>query len=106
MKREFHHIGIPTTLRQAEEIHLPEAKLYITDANKSEHRIEWLRFEADSPMHDLLKLTAHVAYTVEDLDEALKGKCVIIPPFAPMDGVRAAFIKEGEAPIEYLQFKA
>ena len=106
MKKEFHHIGIPTTIRQSEEIHLAESKLYITDANQSEHRIEWLRFEKGSPMHKLLQRTAHVAYTVDNLEEALKGKKVIIPPFTPMQGVRAAFIREGEAPVEYLEIKA
>jgi len=106
MKKEFHHIGIPTVIRQPEEIHLAEAKLYITDANKSEHRIEWLRFEAGSPMHELLQRTAHVAFTVDNIEEALQGKKVIIPPFTPMAGVRAAFIQEGEAPVEYLEIKA
>jgi hypothetical protein len=106
MKKEFHHIGIPTTIRQPEEIHLAESKLYITDANQSEHRIEWLRFEKGSPMHKLLQRTAHVAYTVDNLEEALKGKKVIIQPFTPMKGVRAAFIREGEAPVEFLEIKA
>ena len=102
---EFHHIGIPTTKVQPEEIHLTEAKLFITDANKSEHRIEWLRFEPDSQMHELLKRTPHVAFTVEKLETALQGKQVIIPPFEPMAGVRAAFIQEGDAPVEYLEFQ-
>lgn len=106
MKKEFHHIGIPTAIRQPDEIHLAEVKLFITDANKSEHRIEWLRFEPNSPMHELLQRTAHVAFTVDRLDEALAGKKVIIPPFVPMEGVRAAFIQEGDAPVEYLEFKA
>ena len=105
MKKEFHHIGIPTTEQQPDEIYLAESKLYITDANKSEHRIEWLRFEAGSPMPYLLKKTAHVAYTVENLDEALAGRTILMPPFAPMEGVRVAFIQDGDAPVELLEFK-
>lgn len=104
MKKEFHHIGIPTTEEQPNEIYLAEAKLFVTDAAQSEHRIEWLRFELGSPMHYLLKKTAHVAYTVDNLDEAIAGRKVIVPPFAPMAGLRVAFIQEGEAPVEYLQF--
>ena len=106
MKREFHHIGIPTNKKQADEIQLAPMKLFITDANKSEHHIEWLRFEAGSPMHPLLQSTAHVAYSVSDLDEAIAGRKVIVPPFAPMEGLRVAFIQEGDAPVEYLEFKA
>lgn len=104
MKKEFHHIGVPTTVCQPNEIHLAEAKLYITDANQSPHRIELLRFEPGSPMHDLLKTTAHVAYTVDDLKAALVGQEVIIPPFSPMPGLQVAFVREGSVPVEYLEF--
>ena len=105
MKKEFHHIGIPTAEPQQDEIYLAESKLRITDATKSEHRIEWLRFEPGSPMPYLLKKTAHVAFTVDNLDEALAGKNVIVQPFSPMDGLRVAFINDGDAPIEFLEFK-
>ena len=73
MKKEFHHIGIPTTKVQPDEIYLAGAKLYITDANKSEHHIEWLRFEPDSSMHELLKRTPHVAFTVDRLERGARG---------------------------------
>ena len=105
MNKEFHHIGIPTTKKHPDEIYLADSRLFITDATKSEHRIEWLRFEAGSPMPEVLQTTSHVAYTVENLDQALAGQKVITPPFAPMEGLRVAFILEGEAPVEYLEFK-
>lgn len=105
MKKEFHHIGIPTTKQQPNEIYLAGSKLFITDATQSEHRIEWLRYEVGSPMPNILKKTAHVAYTVDNLDEALAGRNVIMPPFAPMEGLRVAFIQDGEAPVEFLEFK-
>jgi hypothetical protein len=104
MKKEFHHIGIPTARKQAEEIYLADVKLHITDAGKSEHHIEWLRAEPGCPFPEVMKTTAHVAYTVDDLDAALKGQKVIVAPFEPMPGVRVAFIQEGDAPVEYLQF--
>lgn len=105
MKKEFHHIGIPTSKKQPEEIHLPDAKMYITDANKSEHHIEWLRYEFGTPMPSLLQTTAHVAYTVDNLDQALAGQKIIVQPFAPMDGLRVAFIDDHGAPVEFLEFK-
>ena len=105
MKREFHHVGIPTAEKQPEEVYLADAKLYVTDAGKSEHHIEWLRFETGSPMPYILKKTAHIAFTVDNLDEALKGKTILLQPFSPMEGLRVAFIQEGDAPIEYMEFK-
>ena len=105
MKKEFHHIGIPTKARQPNEIHLAPSKLFITDAMQSEHRVEWLRFEPGCTMPALLQTVAHVAYTVDNLEEALAGRKVIVEPFAPMDSLRVAFIDDAGAPIEFLEFK-
>jgi len=105
MTKEFHHIGIPTKSQQPNEIHLAPSKLFITDAMQSEHRIEWLRFEPECPMPALLQTVAHVAYKVDSLDEALAGRKVIVQPFAPMEGLRVAFIDDGGAPVEFLEFK-
>ena len=102
--KKFHHIGIPTTRQRDGETHLEGAKLFITDCNASEHRIEWLRFEEGSPLPEILKTTAHVAYEVEDLDAALAGQSVLMEPFEPLDGVRGAFILDDDAPIELMQF--
>jgi hypothetical protein len=105
MKKEFHHIGIPSAVQQPNEIHLAPSKLFITDATQSEHRIEWLRFEPGCPMPELLQTVAHVAFTVDSLDEALAGRNVIVQPFVPMEGLRVAFIEDQGAPIEFLEFK-
>jgi len=105
MKKEFHHIGIPSPDQKPNEIHLAPSKLFITDATQSEHRIEWLRYEPGSPMPEILQKVAHVAYTVDSLDEALAGRKVIVQPFAPMEGLRVAFIEDEGAPIEFLEFK-
>jgi hypothetical protein len=104
MKKEFHHIGFPVPTKQLEEIYLADLKLYVTDASKSEHKIEWLRFEAGTPLPRVLQTTAHAAFTVDDLEEALAGKKVIVKPMSPMAGLRIAFVQEGAAPVEYLEF--
>lgn len=104
MKKEFHHIGIPTTKQQPDEIYLASVKLFITDATKSLHRIEWIRAEADSPFPEVMKTTAHVAYTVDKLEEALQAQKVIWPPFEPLPGIRVAFILDDGAPVENLEF--
>jgi hypothetical protein len=104
MEKVFHHIGIPTKAKQPDEIYLADVKLFITDATKSDHRVEWLRFEPNTTLPPLLQQVAHVAYTVNNLDTALAGKKVIVKPFAPMDGLRVAFIEDAGAPVEYLEF--
>ncbi len=106
MKKEFHHVGYATTTKHANEIYLADTKLYITDASQHPHRIEWLRFEPGCPLPDILRQVPHVAFAVDNLDEALKGHNVIVKPFVPLPGVRVAFIlEEGQAPVEFLEFK-
>ena len=52
-----------------------------------------------------MREVAHVAFEVDDLEEAIAGKKVIIPPNSPSPGVLVAFIEENGAPVEFLQFQ-
>lgn len=101
---EFHHIGIPTQVQRDGEVYLDGAKLFVTPVEANPYQTEWLRFEADSPMPELLKTVPHIAYVVPNLDEALVGKEVLIPPFQPMDGLNVAFIVHDGAPVEFMQY--
>ena len=65
--RELHHFGIPTRTPHKKETYMAGAKLYVTDAADSHNKIEWLRFEEGSPLPDLLKTSAHIAYKVKNL---------------------------------------
>ena len=102
--RTIHHFGIPTNVVQEDEIHLEEAGVYITDPEQSANSIEWLRFESDSPMPDLLKTTSHIAYKVNDLDQEMQGSEILLEPFQPREGLTVAFVIEENAPIELMQF--
>lgn len=101
--QEFSHIGIPTTFKREGEIYLEDAKLYVTDFNENPYNIEWLRFEEDSPMPEILKTTAHVAFMVDDLEKAMEGKQILLEPFSPMEGLRVSFILDDGAPVEFMQ---
>ncbi len=100
---QYHHVGIPTQEKQQDEIYVEGGKVSITDAEKSEFGIEWLRFDADSPMPELVKKVPHVAFVVDDLDATLAGKEVIMEPFMATDVLRVAFIVADGAPIELMQ---
>jgi hypothetical protein len=100
--KELHHFGIPTKVKRAKETYLEGAKVFVTDVADSPNKIEWLRFEAGSPMPELLQTTAHIAYKVDDMAAATKGKKVLVKPFHPADKVTVAFIVEEGAPIELM----
>jgi hypothetical protein len=106
MKREFHHMGMPSTRQRSDEIYLESLKIFITDPGKSANRIEWVRALPDCPFPEVMKTKAHIAYVVENLAESIKGQTVIWPPCEPLPGIRVAFVLEEEAPVEYLEIKA
>jgi hypothetical protein len=101
--KTFSHIGIPSSMLREGETYLEDAKLYVTDFNTSENKIEWLRFESGSPMPEQLQSSAHVAYMVDDLDKALEGQEILLEPFEPMEGLKVAFILDDGAPVEFMQ---
>ena len=100
---KFHHLGIPTKNKLKDEEHLKDLKIYVSGFGRSPYGVEWNRFEEDAPYPDLVKTVPHVAFEVDDLEAALKGKNVIIEPNSPSPGVVVAFIEDNGAPIEFLQ---
>jgi hypothetical protein len=104
-KLKYHHIGIPTDIPREGEEYLEEFKMYGSGYEKSPYGVEWMRFEPDSPLPELVKTVAHVAFVVDDLQAAIDGKEILIEPNSPAEGVKVAFIVDNGAPIEFLQFE-
>lgn len=104
MKKTFCHVGIPTTESKAGETYAEGMKLHITDFANSEHNIEWLRFDADCEMPREIQDHTHIAYIVENLDEAIAGQKIILDPVEVSDTLRIAFIVDAEGcPIEFME---
>lgn len=104
VKYKYHHLGIPTRKKVAGEIHLHELHVHATDHESNAFGIQWMRFGKDCKVPDLVKRVPHVAFEVNNLAQALKGKKVIIRPNSPSPGVMVAFVEEAGAPVEFLQF--
>ena len=100
---KFNHIGIPTTGRFAGEIPLPHLRITVSDHQNNPFGIQWQRYWEDSPLPDLVKSVAHVAFEVDDLAAAIAEHKVIIEPNSPSPGVLVAFIEVNGAPVELLQ---
>ncbi|TWU39712.1 hypothetical protein [Novipirellula artificiosorum] len=103
--RTLHHIGIPTDRVIEGMAYLEEAGVHVSDPDQSPNRIEWLRFEDQSGMPEMLKTMPHIAYRVDDLAAELKDAEMLLDPFTPMEGVTVAFVIEEGAPIEFLQIE-
>ena len=100
--RTLNHFGIPTDIPKEGEAYLSDLKLYVTDISSSPNKIEFLRFEADSPMPDLIKKQAHIAYVVDDIDAEMAGKPVLWPKTVMSDELTIAFIEEEGIAIELM----
>ena len=103
--REYHHIGIPTETERDGEEYLEKFGMYVVGYDTNPYGIEWLRFEPDSPLPELVKQVPHVAFRVDDLEAELEGKEVLIAPNNPSPGVRVAFVIHDGAPVEFLEFE-
>ncbi len=103
--REYHHIGIPIQTQRKNETYLEDYRVYVSGYEESPYGVEWMRFEPDSPLPELVQTVPHVAFRVDDLEAELKGKEVLIEPNSPSEGVRVAFIVNNGAPIEFIEIK-
>jgi len=100
----FHHVGIPITEKLPEETYNPALSMHATGYFDSPYAMEWMEFDKNSKLPDIIKTQPHIGYVVEDLKKAIKGRKIILEPTSPCEGVTVAFILEGRDLIEFLQF--
>lgn len=100
---KFHHLGIPTDIPREGERYLEEFKMYIQGYETSPYGIEWIRFEEGCTLPELVQTVPHLAFEVDDLNEAIEGLEILIEPNSPSKGVMVAFILDNGAPVEFLQ---
>jgi hypothetical protein len=103
---KYHHLGIPTEKIMADEIYLPQLKLYVSGFSESPFGIEWMRFEKDSPIHKLIQTVPHIAFEVENVNYELAAHDlkVITPPNSPTDKIIVAMIEHNGGVIELIEF--
>ncbi|WP_051697461.1 VOC family protein [Prevotella sp. 10(H)] len=104
---KYHHIGIPTNEQKENERYLPEFKTYVSGFDSNPFGIEWMRFEQDSKVQELIQTVPHIAFEVKDLDWELKnrGLNVISHPGSPADGIRDAMIEYNGALVQLFEFE-
>ena len=100
---KYHHLGIPTQEAKPGERYLAHLKMSVSGYKESPYKVEWMRFDDDCPLPELVKSVPHVAFQVDDLDKAIEGKKVLIEPNSPSEGIRVAFIEDNGAPVEFLE---
>jgi len=103
-KYRYNHTGIPTNKKMENEKYLEKYDVYVAGYEENDFNIELMRYGEKSTVPDIVKKMAHVAFEVDDLQEAIKGKEVIIQPNSPSEGLLVAFILVNGAPVELMQW--
>lgn len=78
---QFDHIGIVTDVKHSGEIWVEKTRVWVTDYKTHPYRVEWLRYDKDSPVEGPVREMPHVAYRVEDIKKACDGMKTLIEPF-------------------------
>ena len=104
---KFHHLGIPTEKKMPGERYLPRFRFYVSGYPTSPFGVEWMRFEEDSPISQLIRTVPHLAFVVEDLDHELahRGLTLLSSPNSPSEGIRVAMVELNGAPIELIEYE-
>lgn len=104
--RTLSHFGIPVNYKPERAMYNEGLNIWLTDYSKSANKIEFLYLESGkTPLPDKVLSTAHVAYIVPSLEEALKGKQVIFGPAPCDEHLTIAFIEEEGIAIELMETK-
>jgi len=108
VRLEFDHVGIPSDDVRPDETFVEATRVWVTNPRQHPQRLEFLRYEDDSPVTGPVRDLPHVAYrvpmgTLEALMAA--GDEVLLEPWeAQKDVVRVGFVLKDGACVEYMEY--
>ena len=102
--RTFNHVGMVLPEKMEGMIYVEPLKVHITDCTQSPNKIEFLYFEPDSPLPALMQQQAHIAYSVPNIEEAIKDAKLLFGPY-DMGHMLLACVEEEGVAIEFNEFK-
>ena len=101
---QFDHIGLITTEKKVDERFVPATRVWVTDFQTHPQRVEWLRFEPDSPVTGPVRDKPHVAYRVDSIREAARGMKVLLEPFDAGIAVVGFYETPDGAVVEFMEY--
>jgi len=102
---KFDHVGLVTDQKHQGEDFVAATRVWVTNPNEHPFRIEWLRFELDSPVEGPVRTQPHIAFSVPYLAEASKGMEVLIEPFDVGFAIVGFYKTQDGAVVELMEYK-
>ena len=99
----YHHTGLPCNRTFVNEVKVPRLRLAYLPGKHNRYGVEWIRFEKDNENPEIVKRIAHVAFEVDDVENAVVGEKVIYHSGWGTPGVVVAMIEVDGAPVELIQ---
>lgn len=101
---KFDHVGYRSyTKREGESYYAPN-KVWITDAAEHPFKVEWLRYDDDSPVLEPVKSQPHIGFVVENLEDAIKNHTLLLGPMVINEHLRVAFVQsEDGVVVEFME---
>lgn len=104
-KRVFSHIGVITDEKKPGEVFVEATRVWVTDFLNHPFRVEWLRFEPDSPVQGPVRERAHVAFEVDSIQEAATGMKELLAPFDAGIATVGFYQNDDGAVVEFMEMK-
>lgn len=102
---QFDHVGLITTEKKPNETYVAATKVWVTDIAAHPYRVEWLRFEPDSPVKGPVREQPHVAFRTQSIAESAKGLKVLIEPFDAGIAKVGFYQCDDGAVVEFMEYK-
>ena len=102
--RQFHHFGLPTERKQPNETYVDATKVWVTDPMAHPQKIEFLRFESDTPLSGPVRDMPHLAFRTDNLKKEIEGCEILLGPFEAMEGLTVVFVEKDGAVFEFMEF--
>ncbi len=102
----FHHIGVPTDKSNLSKKarYSPLFKMYSEDAiNDLGIHIEYHAFESGSPLDRRITREKHIAFKVDNIEDKLQGREILMPLYEPFKGYKCAMILVNDVLIELIE---
>lgn len=106
MSAKYLHTGIPVTNKKAGMTYNEELKLWMSNPDDYDFKIEYLKFEEGTPFPEIMHKNPHVAYQVDDLETYLeKADQIIFGPVSLGPDSKMAFMIQDNVIFELLEVK-
>ena len=102
---KFNHIGLITDKKKEGESFVEATKVWVTNPHEHPFKVEWLRFEPDSPVTGPVRNQPHISFQIYNLQEASKGLEVLLEPF-DVGFATVGFYQAGDGTVvELMEYK-